>query len=171
VTAAAPGGLAPAAPTRPVRSAPLPQRWVRQTALAVAAAVVVAAAGYGVERAGGASDALGPGVVEVGLDIDRSEFSARRLRVREGTLLQIDLRNLDPIAHELVVGDDAVHRAHERGDEGRHPPRPGELSVGPGDTGRTFVALDDPGTYRFACHLPGHVAYGMTGEIEVVPAD
>jgi uncharacterized cupredoxin-like copper-binding protein len=35
----------------------------------------------------------------------------------------------------------------------------------------TFVVLDQPGTLTFACHLPGHVAYGMVGEIEVVPAD
>ena len=34
----------------------------------------------------------------------------------------------------------------------------------------TFYEFDEPGTVVYACHLPGHVAYGMTGIIEVVPA-
>jgi uncharacterized cupredoxin-like copper-binding protein len=34
----------------------------------------------------------------------------------------------------------------------------------------TFFTFESPGTYEYACHLPGHVAFGMVGEIEVVAA-
>jgi uncharacterized cupredoxin-like copper-binding protein len=29
--------------------------------------------------------------------------------------------------------------------------------------------FDEPGIVEMACHLPGHYAFGMKGEIEVVP--
>ena len=35
----------------------------------------------------------------------------------------------------------------------------------------TFYEFTEPGTITYACHLPGHEAYGMRGTIEVVPAD
>jgi uncharacterized cupredoxin-like copper-binding protein len=145
------------------------RRWA--AAAAAAAGFAVVATGYAVEASASEGQALGPGVVRVDIGIDRSRFSVSSLRVREGTLLELHVRNEDPIAHELVVGDAEVHRAHEAGAERRHPPRPGEVSVAAGATGMTFVVLDEPGTVAFACHLPGHVAYGMVGEIEVVPAD
>ena len=144
---------------------------VRLAGAALAVGSLVTASGYAVEAAGTSAEALGPGLVDVEVGIDASRFSVRTIRVHEGTLLRLHVRNGDPIAHELVVGDEAVHRAHAQGTERRHPPRPGELSLGPGRAGLTFMAFDEPGTYRFVCHLPGHEAYGMTGEIEVVPAD
>lgn len=115
-------------------------------------------------------DVLGPGVVRVEVGIDMSRFDLGTLRVREGTLVELVVRNDDPIDHELVVGDAAVHARHEGGTERRHPPVPGEVSVAHGETAMTFYRFDEPGTVTYACHLPGHVAYGMVGEIEVVPA-
>ena len=37
------------------------------------------------------------------------------------------------------------------------------------DDGVTFYEFDQPGDFLYACHLPGHVAYGMFGNITVVP--
>lgn len=71
---------------------------------------------------------------------------------------------------ELVVGDSEVHRRHANGSERRHPPVPGEVSIAPGDTAMTFYEFTEVGSIVYACHLPGHVAYGMEGTIEVVPA-
>ena len=47
---------------------------------------------------------------------------------------------------------------------------PGEVSVAPGDRALTFYEFTEAGSIVYACHLPGHVAYGMQGTIEVVPA-
>lgn len=89
------------------------------------------------------------------------------LDVHTGTLVRFIVRNHDPINHELVVGDASVHARHRRGHEAAHPPVPGEVSVGPGETGETVYRLDAPGDVFYACHLPGHEAYGMRGWIHV----
>jgi uncharacterized cupredoxin-like copper-binding protein len=126
--------------------------------------------GYAVDASGSEEDVLGPGVVRVDVGIENSRFDLRGLRVQEGTLIEFVVHNDDPIDHELVVGDAEVHRRHAVGTERRHPPVPGEVSVAPGDQALTFYEFTEPGSVVYACHLPGHVAYGMQGTIEVVPA-
>ncbi len=102
------------------------------------------------------------------IDIHYSRFAdLDGLRVRPGTTVRFVVHNHDPIYHELVVGPPSVHAHHEHGTELVHPPVPGEVSVDPHDTGLTFYRFDEPGPVRFACHLPGHAAFGMTGEILV----
>jgi uncharacterized cupredoxin-like copper-binding protein len=138
--------------------------------LAVGLGGLAATVGYVVDAAGSEEDALGTGVVRVEVGIEHSRFDLEPLRVQEGTLVEFVVDNGDPIDHELVVGDDAVHRRHADGTERRHPPVPGEVSVGPGDRALTFYEFGEAGTVVYACHLPGHVAYGMQGTIEVVPS-
>jgi uncharacterized cupredoxin-like copper-binding protein len=146
-------------------------RRMRHVVVAVLVGCAVGGGGAAVSAAGDADAApLGPGVVRVEVGIHHSRFDLGELRVREGTLLEVVVRNDDPIDHELVIGDAAVHARHRDGTERRHPPVPGEVSVAPGDTAMTFVELDEPGTVAYACHLPGHVAYGMAGEIQVIPS-
>lgn len=138
--------------------------------LAVGAGVLVASVGYAVAASGSEGETLGPGVVQVEVDIENSRFDLEPLRVREGTLVEFVVANDDPIDHELVVGEEEVHARHLIGTERRHPPVPGEVSVAPGDRALTFYAFTEPGTIVYACHLPGHLAYGMHGTIEVLPA-
>lgn len=144
-------------------------RWIGRVSTALAAGALVTASGYAADAGAGQDDVLGPGVVTVEMGIHHSRFEVGALRVREGTLVRFVVRNDDPIDHELVVGDAEVHRRHASGTERRHPPVPGEVSVAPGETALTFLELTEPGTVVYACHLPGHEAYGMRGEIEVVP--
>jgi uncharacterized cupredoxin-like copper-binding protein len=140
-------------------------RWV----LGLVAAVVTAALGYGVDSLGADEPAaLGPGVVTVTMDIEHSRFDVDHLDVRQGTTVRFVVRNHDPIDHELVVGDDAVHARHASGNEAFHPPVPGEVSVGAGETALTFYEFDDVGTFEFVCHLPRHAEYGMVGTVRVV---
>ena len=144
--------------------------WPRAVALATAAATAVMVTGFAVADADEDSGrALGPGLVTVELDIEHSRFSADHLVVREGTQVRFVVRNSDPINHELIVGDDQVHRRHASGTEREHPPVPGEVSVGAHDVATTVFTFDEVGDVVFACHLPGHVAFGMEGVVEVVP--
>lgn len=147
---------------------------LRRVGRATVAALVV---GGGVATAASALGAahheeppLGPGVVTVEVSIDHSRFDLEPLRVVEGTVLRFVVRNDDPIDHELIVGPPEVHRRHEAGAEARHPPVPGEVTVAPGEVGMTFYEVTGSGPLTYACHLPGHVAYGMAGEIDVVSA-
>ena len=138
-------------------------------AIALGLAIVTLVGGYAVAdaRHADASTALGPGLVTVTVDIHYSKFSLSTLQVRAGTTVRFLVRNHDPIAHEFIVGDEAVHRRHELGTHPAHPPVPGEVSVAAGDVGETFYRFDRTGRFEFACHLPGHLAFGMRGWVTV----
>jgi uncharacterized cupredoxin-like copper-binding protein len=145
------------------------RRRVRVALAALLAGGATTLGGYAVAGADGspAAGVLGPGIVNVRVDIEHSTFSEETVVVRPGTTVRFEVANADPIGHELIVGDAEVHRRHAQGTERSHPPVPGEVSVGPGDTGYTLFTFDEVGSVVFACHLPGHVAYGMEGTIEV----
>lgn len=140
-------------------------------------AVIVALATLGPMSIGMAIDSadanrvapIGPGLVDVELDMRYSRFSTSKLTVYQGTLVRFVVTNSDPINHEFVVGGPSVHAAHAKGHDLRHPPVPGEVSVSPRGRGLTTYRFDAIGTVKYACHLPGHAGYGMTGEVEVVP--
>ena len=70
----------------------------------------------------------------------------------------------DPIDHEWIVGDAAVHERHRTGTEPVHASRPTEVThPGRVDARRRPSRSTTPGTYLYICHLPGHEAYGMVG--------
>lgn len=145
-------------------------RLLTKAAASLAVAALVGSASYAVTASGTEETALGPGVVTIEVGIDQSRFQIGSLRVVEGTVVELVVRNDDPIDHELVMGTPEVHERHRGGSERRHPPVPGEVSVAPGDTAMTFYEFTEVGSVVYACHLPGHEAYGMRGTIEVVPA-
>src|SRR3954452_14041787 len=114
---------------------------------------------------------LGPGDTTVTLTVRHSHCSPEHLAVRSGTLVRFVIRNDDPIGHEFIIGDDGLHRRHEAGTEPVHPPRPGEVSIPPLSTAETTFGFDGSigtGSVLFACHLPGHFRYGMSGTVDVV---
>ena len=122
---------------------------------------------------GGAAQA-GPTVDDtVELTVRYSKFSPTELRVAPGTTVRFVVHNLDPIAHELIVGDDGVQERHELGTEPWHEDRPGEVSVPARSTRTTTFTFSQSGTgpesgsVQFGCHLPGHWDYGMRGAIRV----
>lgn len=144
---------------------------VARLVLAAVAAVGVTAAAYAVaDSPAPPAEALGPEPVTVIVDVEHSRFEPSYLRVVAGTEVRFVVTNGDPINHELIVGPPAVHDRHRGGHEAEHPPVPGELSVGPDEQGVTSYVFDAPGTVEMACHLPGHYAFGMHGEIDVVAA-
>ena len=131
---------------------------------AVLAAATLALAGCA-GPAGGAPESGGERTVT--LTAHWSRFSPSEVEVPVGTTVRFVVHNADPIAHELIVGDQAVQDRHETGTEAHHGDRPGEVSVAAGATVETIYRFDRPGTLLFGCHLPGHWNYGMRGPIEV----
>jgi uncharacterized cupredoxin-like copper-binding protein len=130
---------------------------------AVAAGLALVA---GLSGCGGDAAAAGRRTVEIGARYSR--FSPDRVTVPVGTTVRFVIANDDPIDHEFIVGPREVHDRHEVGTEKEHGAVPGEVSVPAGTTRSTEYRFDEPGTVVFACHLPGHFAYGMRGEVEVV---
>jgi uncharacterized cupredoxin-like copper-binding protein len=149
---------------------------LRRLAVAGLVAGFVTSAGYAYAAVSASADAepavrpLGPGEVTVRIGIEHSRFEPEEVHVVQGTKVRFLVDNGDPIGHELITGPPSVHRKHEQGSEARHPTRAGEVSVGPGDLAMTTYEFDDVGEFEFACHLPGHYAFGMHGVIVVEPA-
>jgi uncharacterized cupredoxin-like copper-binding protein len=106
---------------------------------------------------------------------DRYEIVLRNSRYEPGSMsvpvgkpITVVLRNEDPIDHEWIVGDEALHDRHRDGTEPYHDERPTEVSVPALESRTTIVRFDTTGTLRFVCHLPGHEAYGMVGTVTVI---
>lgn len=141
---------------------------------AVAAGLFVATAGYGYETLWVEAETpppLGPGEVTIRLGIEHSLFELDEIHVVEGTEVRFVVDNGDPIGHELIVGDEAVHERHATGTHAGHAPIAGEVSVDPSGLGVTVYRFDEPGIVEFACHLPRHYEYGMYGKVVVESAD
>ena len=126
--------------------------------------MVLLAASLGAGRA----SAPPPGIRTVPITIHFSRFDPGSIAAASGETVRFVIRNDDPIDHEFILGDDRVQRIHERGTEAVHPPKPDEVSVPPGTTVETTYTFGERGALTFACHLPGHVAYGMRGTVTVV---
>jgi uncharacterized cupredoxin-like copper-binding protein len=107
----------------------------------------------------------------VEVTMHHSRFQPAVVRVAPGSTVRFLLRNTDPIDHEFILGDAATQRRHERGrDRHHHGEVPGERSVPAGQeaaTTYTFPAGTAGQVLEFACHLPGHYAYGMRGTVRV----
>ncbi len=104
------------------------------------------------------------------IGIHFSRFTPVEVVATAGVPVTVTLVNTDPIEHEWLVGDEAFHDRHRTGTEPHHGQRPTEVSLPAGSTVSTTVVFEEPGSYRFICHLPGHEAYGMVGVLKVVPA-
>lgn len=127
-------------------------------------AAVLLAAGL----AAGRTPAAPPsGVRTIHVTIHFSSFDPDRIEAVPGATVRFVIENTDPIDHEFILGDDLVQQIHELGTEAVHPPKPGEVSVPAGTTAPTTYTFADPGELIFACHLPGHFAYGMLGTVTV----
>jgi uncharacterized cupredoxin-like copper-binding protein len=133
---------------------------------------IVAAFGLGLAAALGAAVVAGAmghdrDPLVVPLDIHYSHFAPAAIRVPAGRPITFVITNDDPIDHEWIVGDAAVHERHRTGTEPSHGARPTEVSVDAGSAVETTVTFATPGSLTFVCHLPGHEAYGMTGTLVV----
>jgi uncharacterized cupredoxin-like copper-binding protein len=107
------------------------------------------------------------GPTSVDIPIHYSHYLRSEVTVRAGVPVTFILHNSDPIDHEWIVGDAAVHQRHRTGTEPVHASRPTEVTIPAGTTRETTVTFATPGTYLYICHLPGHEAYGMVGTLIV----
>lgn len=140
-----------------------PGRLALAGALTLALGLAGLAAAWAAEP--GREPGRGPNTVEI--PIRHSRFERAEVTVPAGVAVTIVLRNDDPIDHEWILGDAAVHERHRTGTEPVHASRPTELTVGAGSSVATTIMFTKPGTYQFICHLPGHEAYGMVGTLRV----
>lgn len=131
----------------------------------MAATAVASVAGVGALAATSSAN-TGPRVIE--LTIHNSRFDKSVVTVARGETVRFVVHNTDPILHELIVGPADVQLRHELGTEPRHGPLPGEVSVPAETTAATTYRVATSQPIQFACHVPGHFAYGMRGVVRVM---
>lgn len=136
---------------------------VRTLGFAIVAAVLVTAA---VVVVAGGPEPAPVSTATIGLHF--SKFTQTELTVVAGVPVSILLVNQDPIEHEWIVGDEAVHLRHRTGTEPYHDEVPTEVTLRAYETKTTVIAFAAQGDYTFVCHLPGHEEYGMRGVIHVI---
>jgi uncharacterized cupredoxin-like copper-binding protein len=164
-------GSQPAGP-QPAGSQPAPRERSnpRRVRLALVLGAVVVACGSGLTAlAASAWSTPAPAVRTITIAIHYSHFFPSVVQVRAGSTVRFIVRNTDPIDHEFIVGNEALQAQEEVTTETVHSGNvPGQISVPAGTTRSTTVTIPAQGPLIFACHLPGHYAYGMRGTIQIV---
>ena len=109
----------------------------------------------------GACAPAAPRAVEIA--IHYSHYSTNRIDVPAGVPITFTIRNDDPIDHEWMIGDAAMHEKHRTGTEAVHASRPDEITIPARSTRTTTLTFPVATTLEYMCHLPGHETYGMVG--------
>src|SRR6476619_2131236 len=134
----------------------------------------IAALGLGLAAALGAAVVAGavdhePAPLVVPITIHYSHYDPAEIRVPAGRPITFVITNTDPIDHEWIVGDAALHERHRTGTEPVHNARPTEISIPARSERRTTITFAATDTLQYICHLPGHEAYGMVGVLSITP--
>ena len=101
------------------------------------------------------------------ISIHYSHFSVSSVDVPLGVPVTFVLTNDDPIDHEWIVGDAAIHERHRTGTEPVHGSRPTEVTIPAHSVRVSTITFPVAATWQYICHLPGHEAYGMVGTVHI----
>ena len=82
---------------------------------------------------------------------DSMRFEPVAITVRAGQPVQLTLDNRGMLVHDFILGEGV--------------PTPVKVEARPGQGASATFTVERPGTYTFACTVPGHGAAGMTGTI------
>lgn len=104
---------------------------------------------------------------------DEMRFIPDAITVMSGETVKIMLANRGRIAHEMVLGSAAElqqHAAMMRKFPAMTHAAPYLAHVSPGGGAEIVWRFNRPGTFDFACLIPGHSEAGMTGRVSVLDA-
>ena len=101
---------------------------------------------------------------------DDMRFAPKDLQVKLGETVRLVAVNAGKVLHEVVIGTPQELRAHAemmKKHPGMEHEEPWMVHVDPGQKGALVWAFNRPGTFEFACLIPGHFEAGMIGRITV----
>ncbi len=131
------------------------QRGVVRRVRDAAFLAVVALFGLGLVAGVTAADrTIDASATRIELTVRNTAYSQTELHVTAGRFVVLTLTNDDPIFHDWMVAGLANVDAAAR----------------PGQMQRIRFRIDQPGSYPFACTVPGHAEAGMRGTLVVDPA-
>jgi uncharacterized cupredoxin-like copper-binding protein len=118
-----------------------------------------------------AGDAKGARTIEIRMG-DDMRFRPDRIEVKEGETIRFVVRNAGKLLHEMVIGTPEVlqqHAALMKKFPGMEHEEPYMAHVAAGRQGELVWNFNRPGSFQFACLVPGHFEAGMVGTIVVTP--
>jgi len=107
--------------------------------------------------------------IKVSMD-DRMRFTPDQLNFSTGETVRFLVRNDGKIRHEMVIGSQSElkeHAAMMRTNPAMRHTDPNMISLAPGERSELIWKFDQPGTFEFACLVPGHLEAGMSGKVNV----
>ena len=97
-------------------------------------------------------------------------FSPAKLIFKEGQTVKLRFVNQGEMDHEFVMDEEPAILEHKAVME-KHPDMehddPNAIRLAPGARGEIIWTFSNPGTFGFACLMPGHYEAGMHGPLEV----
>ena len=103
---------------------------------------------------------------------DDMRFTPSHIEVREGDTVRLRAENRGKVLHEIVLGTQAELAQHAQMMQkfpGMEHDEPHMAHVRAGRRGDIVWHFNRPGSFDFACLIPGHYQAGMTGTITVLP--
>ncbi len=101
---------------------------------------------------------------------DTMRFSPAELRLKRGQTVRFLIANKGSVMHEMVLGtmeDLKKHSELMKKFPGMEHDEPHMAHVAPGKSGEIGWRFTKPGTYFYACLIPGHFEAGMIGKLIV----
>ena len=101
---------------------------------------------------------------------DDMRFAPQHLQVQEGDTVRLRAANHGQVLHEIVLGTPATlaqHAVAMREHPGMAHDAPDMAHVAVGEQGDIVWHFNRPGSFDFACLIPGHSEAGMKGTITV----
>ena len=98
------------------------------------------------------------------------QFEPSRIEVRKGEQIRFVLQNVGTESHEFVLATPEENREHEevmKKFPNMEHDDPNAKRVPVSHTAELLWAFTKPGEFEFACLIPDHREYGMTGTIVV----
>ena len=136
----------------------------------LAAGAAAGAAGLALLASAGCAPSAASAARPLRIDVRMrlSKFIPSVLTVPAGRPITFVLHNEDFIDHEFIVGDSALQRRHETGTDIKHAAGPTAVDVPAGQSVETVVTFEPAAAgLTYACHVPGHFAYGMAGALTI----
>lgn len=101
---------------------------------------------------------------------DTMRFDPASLAFTTGQTIRLHIVNAGKVPHEFVLGTRAEideHAAMMRKDPSMSHAEPNAVSVAPGASADLVWQFSVPGTFVYACLVPGHFEAGMQGRVTV----
>lgn len=97
-------------------------------------------------------------------------FSPAELTISHGETVRFVVTNRGVLDHEMVIDTVEANLEHMQvmmmNPDMRHED-PNAVSLAPGESGELIWTFSQPGTFQFACLIPGHMEAGMHGPLNV----